>query len=132
MLKGFRDFLMRGNVVDLAVAVVIGTAFTALVSVFTGALLQPLINIFLGGGVAGGKVSWLGQVFDFGAVINAIITFILIAAVVYFLVVVPLRRAAERRAGEPEKAAEPPVETTLLTQIRDLLARQTPTSESHT
>ncbi len=130
MLKGFRDFLLRGNVVDLAVAVVIGTAFTALVTAFTKALLQPLINIFLGGGVRGGKISWLGQVFDFGAVINALITFVIIAAVVYFLVVLPVRRLSRR---EPEAAAEPPepVETTLLTEIRDLLARRPP-SESPT
>ncbi len=129
MLKGFRDFLLRGNVVDLAVAVVIGTAFTALVTAFTRALLQPLINIFLGGGVRGGKLSWMGQVFDFGAVINALITFIIIAAVVYFLVVVPVRRLSQRREPEPAKPPEP-AETTLLTEIRDLLARQT--SESHT
>jgi large conductance mechanosensitive channel len=122
MAKGFRDFLLRGNVVDLAVAVVIGTAFTAVVSTITSALLQPLINVFLGGGVSGGKVLWLGQTFDFGAVINAIITFVVIAAVVYFLVVAPMRRLA------PKKEAPPPpeTETTLLAQIRDLLRQQAP------
>ena len=104
MLKGFREFMLRGNVVELAVAVVIGTAFTALVATFTKALLQPLINVFLGGGVGGGKVAWLGQVFDFGAVINAVITFVLIAAVVYFLVVVPLRRLTQRGGARARNA----------------------------
>jgi len=126
MLRGFRDFLLRGNVIDLAVAVVIGTAFTAVITVITTALLQPLINLFLGGGVAGGRTVWRGQVFDFGAVINAVITFIIIAAAVYFFVVVPVRRLAQRRP-EPEVKPPTPDERALLTQIRDLLARQTPT-----
>ncbi len=127
MLKGFRDFLLRGNIVDLAVAVVIGTAFTALVTSFTDALIQPLVNLFLGGGVDGGKVIISGQVFNFGAVINAIITFVIIAAVVYFLVVVPLSKGSmERvRSGEPaEDTPAPTDEALLLTEIRDLMQRQ--------
>ncbi|HSN27619.1 MAG TPA: large conductance mechanosensitive channel protein MscL [Kofleriaceae bacterium] len=122
MAKGFREFLLRGNVVDLAVAVVIGTAFTAVVTAITTALLQPLINVFLGGGVTGGKMHWMGQVFDFGAVINAIITFVTIAAVVYFLVVAPMRRLAPKK----EAAPPPETETALLAQIRDLLRQQSP------
>ncbi len=122
MAKGFRDFLLRGNIVDLAVAVVIGTAFTAVVTAVTSALLQPLINIFLGGGVSGGKLKWLGQTFDFGAVINAVITFVIIAAVVYFVVVAPLRRLAPKKEAPPA----PETETTLLAQIRDLLRQQSP------
>jgi large conductance mechanosensitive channel len=122
MAKGFRDFLLRGNIVDLAVAVVIGTAFTAVVTAVTSALLQPLINIFLGGGVSGGKLTWLGQTFDFGAVINAVITFVIIAAVVYFAVVAPLRRLAPKKEAPPA----PETETTLLAQIRDLLRQQSP------
>jgi large conductance mechanosensitive channel len=124
MLKGFRDFLLRGNVIDLAIAVVIGTAFTEVVATVTGSILRPLINIFLGGGVSGGKVIWREQVFDFGAVINAALTFVIIAAVVYFLVVLPMRRLT-RTLETPAKPE--PAETKLLTQIRDLLARQVPT-----
>jgi large conductance mechanosensitive channel len=123
MLRGFRDFLMRGNVMELAIAVVVGTAFTALITAVTHALLQPLINLALGGGVSGGKIIVHGQVFDFGAVINAIITFLTIAAVVYFAVVVPLHKLAPK----PEKP-EAEDETTLLAQIRDLLRRQVPQS----
>ena len=122
MTKGFRDFLLRGNVIDLAVAVVVGTAFTLVVTTFTSALLKPLINIFLGGGVSGGKVEWMGQVFDFGAVINAIITFGMVAAVVYFLVVVPMKRLTAKKELPPA----PETETSLLAQIRDLLRQQSP------
>ena len=98
MLKGFRDFILRGNIVDLAVAVVIGTAFTALVTTVTKSLLQPLINVFLGGGVNGGTRKWHKQTFDYGAVINAALTFLITAAVVYFLVVLPAKRLLERLA----------------------------------
>jgi large conductance mechanosensitive channel len=125
VLKGFRDFLFRGNIVDLAVAVVIGTAFTALVTAFTDALIQPLVNLFLGGGVDGGKVIVSGQVFNFGAVINAIITFVIIAAVVYFLVVTPMKRIMDRSRGEPtDDTPAPTDEALLLTEIRDLMQRQ--------
>jgi large conductance mechanosensitive channel len=124
MAKGFREFLLRGNVMELAVAVVIGTAFTAVVTAITTSLLQPLINVFLGGGVSGGKMKWMGQTFDFGAVINALITFVIIAAVVYFLVVAPIRRLTAKPAAATPPAPE--TETTLLAQIRDLLRQQVP------
>jgi large conductance mechanosensitive channel len=116
--KGFREFLLRGNVIDLAVAVTVGTAFTAVVLAVTKSLLQPLVNVFLGGGVSGGQVHWLGQTFDFGAVINALVSFAIIAAAIYFLVVVPVRRLAK---PQPPAVDE---ETRLLEQIRDLLAQQ--------
>jgi len=120
MFKGFRDFLLRGNVVDLAIAVVVGTAFTQVVSAITRALVLPLVNLFLGGGVHGGQVTVRGQVFDFGAVVNAIITFVVIAAVVYFAIVVPMRKLT----GKPEAGKPPETETSLLAQIRDLLEHQ--------
>lgn len=125
MLKGFRDFLLRGNVIDLAVAVVIGTAFTALVTTVTRALLQPLIGVFLGGGVKGGTFTLRGQIFDVAVVINAVITFLITAAVLYFLVVVPMRRLGDRLAERDEPVAATPTptdEARLLTEIRDLLA----------
>jgi large conductance mechanosensitive channel len=125
VLKGFRDFILRGNVIDLAVAVVIGTAFTALVTAVTQSLLQPLINLFLGGGQAGGKVTVDGQVFDFGAVITALITFLITAAVVYFLVVVPTKRLLTRlKRGEVPPPEALPEDVVLLTEIRDLLAER--------
>ncbi|WP_167097993.1 large-conductance mechanosensitive channel protein MscL [Mycobacterium sp. DL592] len=122
MLKGFKEFLSRGNIVDLSVAVVIGTAFTALVTKFTDSILQPLINrigadknseygilrIDIGG----------GQTIDLNVVLSALINFVLVAAVVYFLVVVPYNRL--RKKGEVEQATD--TELSLLTEIRDLLA----------
>src|SRR3954463_4021582 len=123
MLKGFRDFIMRGNVVDLAVGIVIGAAFTALVASFTAAFLKPLIQLMSGGqGVSAGAFKVRGVPFDWASFINACITFILTAAVLYFLVVFPLNKFAERRArGEEPPPAAPSEEIKLLTEIRDAL-----------
>jgi large conductance mechanosensitive channel len=123
MFKGFKDFIMRGNVVDLAVGVVIGAAFTAVVTAFTKAFLLPLIQLVSGGqGIKAGTFAVRGVVFDWASFINAIITFLLTAAVVYFLVVFPLNKLAERRArGEEPPPAAPSEEIVLLTQIRDAL-----------
>lgn len=122
MIKGFRDFVLRGNIIDLAIAVVIGTAFAALVTAFTKSFLQPLINLFLGGGVDGGTVTANGQVFDFGGFINAVITFAITAAVVYFFVVVPMNKLLlMRKRGEVPEVSATPEDIALLQEIRDLL-----------
>ena len=123
MLKGFKDFIMRGNVVDLAVGVVIGAAFTGLVTAFTNAFLKPLIQLVSGGrGVQAGAFRVRGIAFDWATFINACITFLLTAAAVYFLVVVPLNKLAERRArGEEPPPAAPSEEIKLLSEIRDAL-----------
>ncbi|MFD2091808.1 large conductance mechanosensitive channel protein MscL [Blastococcus deserti] len=97
MLKGFKDFLLRGNVVELAVAVVIGAAFTAVVTSFTDSFLRPLIGLVAGGGRSGGSLEVDGQVFAWGDFLNALITFGLTAAVVYFAVVLPMKLVLERR-----------------------------------
>jgi large conductance mechanosensitive channel len=124
MLKGFRDFIMRGNVVDLAVGIVIGAAFTAVITAFTNSFLEPLIRLLSGGeGVNAG--AWRvrdGVVFDFSAFVNAIITFLLTAAALYFLVVLPMNKLAERRKrGEEPEPEAPSDEVRLLTEIRDAL-----------
>jgi large conductance mechanosensitive channel len=124
MIKGFKDFLLRGNVVELAVAVVIGTAFTALVTSFTTSFLEPLIGLIGGGGVDGGELVVNGQHFTWGAFINAVITFALTAAVVYFVVVVPMKTLAERRARGVEPGPVVPSQVELLAEIRDLLQAQ--------
>jgi large conductance mechanosensitive channel len=124
MLKGFKDFLLRGNVVELAVAVVIGTAFTALVAAFTESFLLPLIGLIGGGGVDGGTLEVDGQKFTFGAFVNALITFLLTAAVVYFVVVVPLKALMERRKRGEEPGPVEPTQVELLAEIRDLLRAQ--------
>lgn len=124
MLKGFKDFLLRGNVVDLAVAVVVGAAFTAVVTAFTNAFLKPLIQVFSGGGEFAGSFVVSGVVFDYASFINAIITFVLTAAVIYFLVIMPLKVVeGRRRRGEEEGPADA-TDVELLTEIRDLLQAQ--------
>lgn len=124
MLKGFKDFIMRGNVVDLAVGIVIGAAFTAVVTKFTESFLKPLISL-IGGGkdqLAGKWQISPGNFIDWAGFINALITFILTAAVLYFLVVYPMNKLAERRRrGEEPPPAAPSEEVKLLTEIRDAL-----------
>ncbi|MPQ99386.1 large conductance mechanosensitive channel protein MscL [Modestobacter sp. I12A-02628] len=124
MIKGFKDFLLRGNVVDLAVAVVIGAAFTAVVTAFTDSFLTPLIGLVGGGGVDGGTFEVDGQTFTYGAFISQVITFVLTAAVVYVVVVVPLKKVMERRQRGEEPGPVSPTEVELLTEIRDLLRSQ--------
>lgn len=129
MLKGFKDFIMRGNVIELAVAVIIGSAFTAIVTSVTDHLIQPLINSFgspelggLGFSITDDPATFL----DFGAVITAIINFLIIAAVIYFGIIAPinaLTEHAKRRQGvDPEESA--PTSEQLLAEIRDLLAAE--------
>jgi large conductance mechanosensitive channel len=124
MIKGFKDFLLRGNIVDLAVAVVIGVAFTALVTAFTESFLKPLIGLIGGGGIEGGTFTVNGQVFDWSAFINAVITFVLTAAVVYFAVVLPMKTIMERRKRGEEAGPAEPTQVELLAEIRDLLRAQ--------
>jgi large conductance mechanosensitive channel len=125
MLKGFKDFLLRGNVVDLAVAVVIGTAFGALITSFTESFINPLIGLLFGGGVDGGTFVVDGQAFTVGAFINAIITFIIIAAAVYFVVVVPVQKLMEmRKRGDVDEVEATPEDIALLQEIRDLLRQR--------
>jgi large conductance mechanosensitive channel len=121
VLKGFKEFLARGNIVDLSIAVVIGTAFTALVTKFTESVIQPLIDrIGAGGGSEYGVLKigiGGGQTIDLNVLLSAAINFVLVAAVVYFLVVVPYNRL--RKKGEVEQAQD--TELSLLTEIRNLL-----------
>jgi large conductance mechanosensitive channel len=97
MLKGFRDFIVRGNVIDLAVAVVIGAAFNSLVTSFTENLLTPLLAA-IGGQPDFGAIAFTvnGSVFGIGAFLDALISFLLIAAVIYFLIVSPMNRMLDR------------------------------------
>jgi large conductance mechanosensitive channel len=125
MFKGFKEFLSQGNIVDLAVAVVIGTAFTALVKSFTDAIIEPLIarigvkpdakygalSIDIGG----------SKPIDLNVLLSAAIYFLLVAAVVYFFVVLPYNKL--RKKGEVEQADD--AQIVLLTEIRDLLSQNT-------
>ncbi len=124
MIKGFRDFIMRGNVIDLAIAVIIGAAFSGIVTQLTKSFIEPLIKLMGGGGVHGGAFIVNGVAFDWSAFINAIINFLIVAAVLYFFVVTPMNKILARRQKndlvEPAPAAIPE-DIALLKEIRDLL-----------
>ena len=124
MLTGFKNFIMKGNVVDLAVAVVMGAAFGAVVTSIVEGLLTPLIGLlFQAKGIE--EMQWEG--FLYGRVISAVISFVLIAAAIYFVVVLPMNHMIERRNRRlgikqdvKEESAEDP-QIALLTEIRDSL-----------
>ena len=124
MIKGFKDFILRGNVVDLAVAVVIGAAFTQVVNSFVDSFLTPLVALVGGGGELGGEWEASGQHFTWGAFLSTVIGFLLTAAVVYFLVVMPMHRLFARLARGEEPAPVGPTQVELLMEIRDLLRAQ--------
>ncbi|MBW9093348.1 large conductance mechanosensitive channel protein MscL [Microbacterium jejuense] len=133
MIKGFKEFILRGNVIDLAVAVVIGAAFTAIVGALVDGFINPLIGVVF---QVGDLSSWVLTVptlsggtstFQIGTIVGSIINFLAVAVIVYFVFVMPMnhfkeRQAARAGAGQPE--AEPlPTEQELLVQIRDLLQK---------
>ncbi|WP_101653329.1 large conductance mechanosensitive channel protein MscL [Brevibacterium ihuae] len=127
MLKGFRDFILRGNVIELATAVIIGSAFTAIVTAITDNIINPLIAA-----VGSPEVGGLGfrirpeveaTFVDFGAVITAAINFLIVAAVVYFIIIMPMNKLNELRKRGAAEEDVPPTQEELLAEIRDLLAK---------
>lgn len=128
-MKGFKEFVMQGNVIDLAVGVVIGGAFTALVTAFVSYIINPIV-------AAAGGANGIGLGFhviasndktfvDIGSVISAVITFLITAAVVYFVFVLPMAKARRmamiRRGEDPDAPEDTPEDIALLTEIRDAL-----------
>lgn len=97
-MKGFRTFLLRGNVVDLAVGIVIGAAFTALVTAFVKAFLTPIVGLASGatGDYSAKTFHASGVTFPYGLFIDAVISFVIVAAVIYFLVVLPMNHMQEK------------------------------------
>jgi large conductance mechanosensitive channel len=128
MLKEFKAFLMRGNVVDLAVAVVIGAAFAAIVSAFSQGILTPLVGMIISRDFTKMTFVLNGSTFSYGLVIDAIIRFITFAAVIFFVIVKPMQHLQARRAaGEViDDTPAPSDEAVLLTEIRDLLSSRQP------
>ncbi|HEU5129830.1 MAG TPA: large conductance mechanosensitive channel protein MscL [Glycomyces sp.] len=122
MIRGFKDFLMRGNVVELAVAVVMGAAMTALVSSFGDAFLNPLITLATGGVEIGGSFTVNGVEFPYGVFINGLLVFFLTALAVYFVIVMPFNKLRERiMTDREEEKVEREEQIVLLEQIRDAL-----------
>ena len=138
MLKGFKEFILRGNVIDLAVAVVIGAAFTGIVNGLVTGIFNPLISLIFDANDIQKAGITLRPALDadhpaivlaWGAVISALIQFVLIATAIYFGLIVPmnyLKKVQLRKKPAEEAPVEPPAltETELLEQIRDLLKEQ--------
>jgi large conductance mechanosensitive channel len=123
ILKEFRDFVLRGNVVELAVAFVIGAAFTLVVQTFVASFVSPLISMFVGeNGLNDLTFSINNAEFLYGAFLQALLTFVITAAVIFFFVVKPMNllMARMRQRDEPASAA-PAEDIVLLTEIRDAL-----------
>jgi large conductance mechanosensitive channel len=121
MLKGFREFIARGNVLDLAVAVIIGVAFAAIVDSMVKDLIMPIIAL-LGG--APDFSAWKAGPVNIGNFLNAIIAFLIKAAGLYFLIIVPFNRFAKKFAAAPPPPAPPTQTEVYLKEIRDLLAKR--------
>jgi len=125
MLAEFKAFLMRGNVVDLAVAVVIGAAFGLVIQAFVADIITPIIAAIFGKPDFSNLTFTInGSVFRYGDFLNSVIAFVAVAAAIFFFVVKPMNVLAARRAAgqEPEAEAAPTVDQQLLMEIRDLLS----------
>ena len=133
MLAGLKTFIMRGNVVDLAVGLVIGAAFGAVVTAFVDNIINPLIAAIFGQPDLSAVLAWTLRegsadvdptILSIGAFLGAVINFLIVATAIYFAVVVPLNKLAERRKADVVETSEAPAaDVALLTEIRDLLAR---------
>ncbi|MEO0913480.1 MAG: large-conductance mechanosensitive channel protein MscL [Pseudomonadota bacterium] len=131
MIQEFKDFIAKGNVMDMAVGIIMGAAFTAIVTSMVDDLVNPIISLFVGGIDFSGLKLALGDgddaaAFNYGNFINAVIKFLIIAWVV-FLLVKGVNRMREMAEGEKEEAPEEPAgpsQEELLAEIRDLLAKQ--------
>jgi large conductance mechanosensitive channel len=124
MLAEFKAFLMRGNVVDLAVAVVIGAAFGVVVQAFVADIITPIIAAIFGKPDFSSLTFTINDsVFRYGDFLNALISFVTVAAAIFFFVVKPMNALAARRAAgqEPEAEPAPTVDQQLLMEIRDVL-----------
>jgi large conductance mechanosensitive channel len=124
VIKGFREFITKGNVIDLAVAVVIAMAFSQVIGAVVQWLITPLIAAIFGqpklDDVATFSIN--GATFSIGAILTAVINFLLVAAAVYFVMVAPMNAYREMRArSEEEEPGAPPEDLLVLQEIRDLI-----------
>ena len=124
MLKEFRDFLMKGNLVELAVAIVMGIAFGLVIKSLVDNLITPIIGMVGGVDFSSETFSINGSTFRYGQFINDLITFVLTAAAVFFVIVKPVNTIMARIRKPEELEPDAPTETALLIEIRDLLAKR--------
>ena len=118
-MQGFKDFIMRGNLIELAVAFIMGAAFNSVVQSFTNIVLS-LISLVLGG--PPDFDDWQPSGIPFGPFVTQLVGFVLVAAVVYFALVLPVNKLREHMDTTKEEEASAATEAELLTEIRDLLA----------
>ena len=139
MLKEFKQFILKGNVVDLSTGVIIGAAFGTIVTAFTKGIVEPILRLPGGGGDMGKGLAWkigtyvdekgatVANNIDVGIIINAFIGFLITAAVIFFVIVKPANKLMALKKKEEEEAAPPPpapaADIVLLTEIRDLLKK---------
>ena len=145
MLTGFKEFILRGNVIDLAVGIIIGAAFTAIVTALVAGIFNPIIGALFNASdlkdafkvpipTLNGKTAYI----LFGSVIASVLQFLIIALVVYFAIVLPINHLGKLAFAKQKKEEEatpedlPPSETELLIQIRDLLAGRPSPEGDHT
>ena len=124
MIKEFRDFLLKGNLIELAVAFVLGVAFAAVIKSLVDNLITPIIGMIGGVDFSSETFTINGSVFRYGAFINDVIYFVLVAAAIFFLVVKPVNAIMARVRKPEELGPDAPTETGLLIEIRDLLAKR--------
>ena len=132
-LQEFKEFALKGNVMDMAIGVIIGAAFGSIVSALTDNFINPLIALITGGAekdengvmqLVGGKFTVNGVDFNYGAFLSAVLNFLIIALILFCLIKAVNKAMAVGKKKEEEKPAEPPKEEVLLTEIRDLLKAQ--------
>jgi len=126
MLRGFKNFLMQGDLVIIAVGLVVALAFSTLIKAFTDSIITPLVNAIAGGGAAGKGLGWTlnGQRINVGAFIGAVVYFVILMAVIYYLIVVPYR-AYMRRRGQNVFGEPGPTKTCPYCQSADVPAEAT-------
>lgn len=125
MIQGFKDFIARGSAIEMAVGIVLGLAFTEVIDAVVNGLIHPVIAAI--GGKPDLSQLWMFEVneaeFSIGVILGALVNFLIVAAALYFVVVLPLNTLAERRKrGEEPEPAAPAEDVLLLQEIRDLLA----------
>ncbi|HRO31329.1 MULTISPECIES: large conductance mechanosensitive channel protein MscL [Micrococcaceae] len=130
MLQGFKEFIMKGNVLDLAVAVIIGAAFGAVVTALVDSVLMPFISGLVGSPNfdSFAVVTFNGNDIKFGVLLTTIVNFLLVAGAVYFVIIMPMNKIVEarnRKLGITPAAEEVPEDVKLLTEIRDALTSPT-------